>query len=103
MKLEILGKLMDTPRFFPAAVYKHLGLILPRLAWVPLNLLQNGIGQFLSYMHKCGLASSPIFIACKNEQTADHIILIGTPTELKDLAVSDQDTRKLFKNINASF
>ena len=42
--------------FVPKTSARPVGIGLPRAAWVKLNRLQTGLGQFHSSMHKWGLA-----------------------------------------------
>ena len=46
----------------------------PQAAWVKLNRLRTGVGQFYSSMHKWGLAPSPNCECGASEQTADHVL-----------------------------
>ena len=45
--------------FVPGTGARSVGMGLPRAAWVKLNHLRNGVGQFHSSLHKWGLALSP--------------------------------------------
>ena len=45
--------------FVPKTGARPVEMGLPRAAWVKLNCLQTGVGQFHSSMHKWGLAPSP--------------------------------------------
>ena len=45
--------------FVPETGARPVGMGLPRAAWVKLNRLRTGVGQFHSSMHKWGLAPSP--------------------------------------------
>ena len=45
--------------FVPGTGAKPVEMGLPRVAWVKLNRLRTGVGQFHSSMHKWGLAPSP--------------------------------------------
>ena len=51
------------------------GMHLPRPAWVRLNRLRTGVGQFRSTMHKWGMDPSPACECGADEQTADHLII----------------------------
>ena len=42
--------------FVPGSGARLIGMCLPRVAWVKLNRLRTGVGQFYSFMHKWGLA-----------------------------------------------
>ena len=46
----------------------------PQAAWVKLNRLRTGVGQFYSSMHKWDLAPSPNCECGASEQTADHVL-----------------------------
>ena len=48
---------------------------LPRLDGVRLNCLCTGVGRFLSFMHKWGLASTSLCECSALDQTAAHAIL----------------------------
>ena len=57
----------------PGTAARPVGMGLPRAAWVKLNCLRTGFGQFHSFMHKWGLVP---LLNCKcgtSEQTADHV------------------------------
>ena len=60
--------------FVPETSARPVGIGLPREAWVKLNRLQTGVGQFHSSMHKWGLAPSPNCECGASEQTADHVL-----------------------------
>ena len=60
--------------FVPGTDVRPVGMGLTRAAWVKLNLLQTGVGQFHSSMHKWGLAPSPNCECGATEQTADHVL-----------------------------
>ena len=51
-----------------------VGMGLPQAAWVKLNCLQTGVGQFHLSVHKSGLAPSPNCECGTSEQTADHVL-----------------------------
>ena len=53
---------------------RPVGMGLPRAAWVKLNRLRTGVGQFHSSMHKWGLALSSNCECGASEQTADHVL-----------------------------
>ena len=65
--------------FVPGTGARPVGMILPRVAWVKLNRLRTGVGQFHSSMHKWGLAPSLNCECGASEQTADHV-LTACPT-----------------------
>ena len=60
--------------FVPETGARPVGMGLPRAAWVKLNCLWTGVGQFHSSMHKWGLAPSPNCECSASEQTADHVL-----------------------------
>ena len=53
---------------------RPVGMGLPRAAWVKLDHLQTGVGQFHLSMHKWGLAPSLNCECGVSEQTADHVL-----------------------------
>ena len=65
--------------FVPGTGAKPVEMGLPRAAWVKLNRLRTGVGQFHSYgislLHRwdIDLASSPNCECGASEQTADHV------------------------------
>ena len=59
--------------FVPRTGASPVGMGLPRAAWVKLNRLRTGVGQFHSSMHRWGLAPSPNCECGASEQTADHV------------------------------
>ena len=59
--------------FMPRNGARLIGMGLPRAAWVKLNRLRTGVGQFYSSMHKWGLTLSPNWECGDSEQTADHV------------------------------
>ena len=60
--------------FVPNTGARSVGMGLPRAAWVKLNHLWTGVGQFHSSMHKWGLASSPNCECGTSDQTTDHVL-----------------------------
>ena len=60
--------------FVPNTGARPVGMGLPRAAWVKLNLLRTGVGQFHSSMHKWDLAPSPNCKCGTSGQTADHVL-----------------------------
>ena len=60
--------------FVPETGASPVGMGLPQAAWVKLNHLWTGVGQFHSSMHKWGLAPSANCECCTSEQTADHVL-----------------------------
>ena len=83
--------------FVPETGARHVGMGLPRAAWVKLNLLRTGVGRFHSFMHKWGLAPSPNCECGVSEQTADHVLTVcpidRAPHKARDLTVLDDETR----------
>ena len=83
--------------FVPDTGARPVGLGLPRAAWVKLNRLRTGVGQFHSSMHKWGLAPSPNCECGASEQTADHVLtacpIHRAPHGLRGLTVLDDKTR----------
>ena len=62
--------------FVPETGARPVGMGLPRAAWVKLNRLRTGVGQFHSSMHKWGLCPSPNCECGASEQTADHVLTV---------------------------
>ena len=60
--------------FVPETGARPVGLGLSRAAWVKLNRLRTGVGQFHSSMHKWGLAPSPYCECGASEQTECHVL-----------------------------
>ena len=60
--------------FVPGTGARPVGMGLHLAAWVKLNRLRTGVGQFHSSMHKRGLASSPNCECGASEQTAHHVL-----------------------------
>ena len=60
----------------PRPVLSQGGMGLPRAAWVKLNRLRTGVGQFHSSMHKWGFAPSPHCECGASEETADHVLKV---------------------------
>ena len=58
-KTEYCENVSRLRTFVPETSARPVGMGLPRAAWVKLNCLRTGVGQFHLSMHKCGLASSP--------------------------------------------
>ena len=92
--------------FVPETGARPVGMGLPRAAWVKLNLLRIGVGQFHLSMHKWGLAPSPNYECGASEQTADHVLIAcpihRAPHEAQGLTVFDNETRCWLNNITAS-
>ena len=92
--------------FVPETGTRPVGICLPRAAWVKLNRLRTGVGQFHSSMHKWGLASSPNCECGATEQTADHV-LTACPIHrvsrgARGLMVLHDETRCWLNNTTAS-
>ena len=51
-----------------------MGFGLPKNAWVKLNHLRTGIGNFRSSMHKWGFAPAVSCDCGASEQTVDHVV-----------------------------
>ena len=85
---------------------RPVGMGLPRAAWVKLNRLRIGVGQFHSFMHKWGLAPSPNCECGASEQTADHVLtacpIHQGPHGARGLTVLNDETRCWLNNTTAS-
>ena len=85
---------------------RPVGMGLPRAAWVRLNRLWTGVGQFHSSMHKWGLAPSPNCERGASEQTADHVLtacpIYQAPHGAQGLTVLDDETQCWLNDITAS-
>ena len=92
--------------FVPKTSARPVGMGLPRVAWVKLNRLRTGVGQFHSSMHKWGLAPSPNCECGACEQTADHVLIAcpihRAPHGARGLTVLYDETRCWFNNTTAS-
>ena len=92
--------------FVPKTCARPVGIGLPRAAWVKLNCLQTGVGQFHSSMHKWGLAPSLNCECGASEQTADHVLtacpIHRAPHGARGLTVLDDETRCWLNDITAS-
>ena len=92
--------------FVPRTDARPVGMRLPRAAWVKLNRLRTGVGQFHSSMHKRGLAPSSNCECGTSEQTTDHVLtaclIHRTPHGARGLTVFDDETRCWLNNITAS-
>ena len=62
--------------FVPETGARPVGMGLPQAAWVKLNCLQTGVGQFHSSMHKWGLSPSPNCECGASEQTTNHVLTV---------------------------
>ena len=85
---------------------RPVGMGLPQAAWVKLNCLQTGVGQFHSPMHKWGLTPSLNCECGASEQTADHVLttcpIHQAPHGAWGLTVLDEKTWCWLNNITAS-
>ena len=92
--------------FVPGTGARPVGMGLPRAAWVKLNRLRTGVGQFHSSTLKWGLAPSPNWECGSSEQTADHVLtawpIHRTPHGARGLTVLDDETRCWLNNTTAS-
>ena len=83
--------------FVPETSARPVGMSLPRAAWVKLNCLWTGVGQFHLSMHKWGLAPSPNCKCGSSEQTADHVLtacpIHQAPHGAQGLTVLDDKTQ----------
>ena len=81
--------------FVPGTGTRPVGMVLPRAAWVKLNHLRTGVGQFYSSMHRWSLTSSPNCEYYASEQTADHAPIVcpihRAPHGARGLTVSDDE------------
>ena len=85
---------------------RPVGMGLPQAAWVKLNCLQTGVGQFHSSMHKWGLTPSLNFECGVSEQTADHVLtacpIHRAPHGAQGLMVLDDETQCWLNNTTAN-
>ena len=92
--------------FVPKTGARPVGMGLPRAAWVKLNRLRTGVGQFHWSMHKWGLAPSPNCECGASEQTADHVLracsIHRVPHGARGLTVLNDETRCCLNNTTAS-
>ena len=92
--------------FVPETGARPVGMGLPRAAWVKLNRLRTGVGEFHSSMHKWDLASSPNCECGASEQTADHVLtacpIHQAPHGARGLTVLDDETRCWLNNTTSS-
>ena len=92
--------------FVPGTGARPVGMGLPRAAWVKLNRLRTGVGQFHSSMHKWGLAPSPNCECEASEQTEDHVLtacpIHRAPHRARGLTVLDDETECWLNNTTAS-
>ena len=73
-KMEYCENVSRLHVFVPGTGAGPVGMGLPRAAWVKLNWLWTGVGQFHLSMHKWGLTPSPNCECGSSEQTADHVL-----------------------------
>ena len=70
---------------------------LPQTAWVKLNRLQTGVGQFQLFMLKWSLAPFPNCECDAVEQTTDHVLIVCSihraPHGTRGLTVLDDETQ----------
>ena len=69
--------------FVPRTGARPVGMGLPRAAWVRLNRLRTGFGQFHSSMHKWGLALLPNCGCPSNDDDDDKLGNPNTCAETK--------------------
>ena len=81
--------------FVPETGARPVGMGLPRAAWVKLNRLRTGVGQFHSSKHKWGVAPSSNSECGVSEQTADHVLtacpIHRAPNGARGLTVLDDE------------
>ena len=73
-------------------------------AWVRLNRLRTGVGQFHSSMHRWGLAPYPNCECGAYEQTADHVLTvcpIYASHGARGMMILDDEIRCWLNNITA--
>ena len=73
-KMEYCENASRLRAFVPGTGTRPVGMGLPQAAWVKLNRLWTGVGQFHSSMHKWDLAPSLNCECGASEQTADHVL-----------------------------
>ena len=92
--------------FVPRTGARSVGMGLPRVAWVKLNLLRTDVGRFHSSMHKWDIAPSPNYECGASEQTVDHVLtacpIHRAPHGARGLTVLDNETRCWLNNTTAS-
>ena len=88
--------------FVPRTGARPVGMGLPRAAWIKLNRLRNGVGQFHLSMHKWGLALSSNCECDAFERTADNVLtacpIHREPHGTRGLTVLDEETRCWLNN-----
>ena len=75
-KMEYCKNVSRLCAVVPGIGARPIGISLPQTAWVKLNHLQTGVGQFHSSMHKWGLAPSLNCECGTSEQTADYVLTV---------------------------
>ena len=92
--------------FVPGTGARPVGMGLSRAAWVKLNRLRTGVGQFPSSMYKWDLAPSPNCECHASEQTADHVLTVcpmhRAPHGALGLTVLDDESRCWLNNTTSS-
>jgi len=77
MECEMIGKYQrDFVCFHPRHVTHPPGIALPRIVWVWLNRLCNGVGRFRTCLYKWGMSSSAACECGAEEQTVDHVVFL---------------------------
>ena len=106
MENRVLQKASRLCAFVPKTGARPVGVGLPRAAWIKLNRLQTGVGQFHSSMHKWGLAPSPNCECGTSEETANHVLtawpIHRAPHGAQGLMVLNDETRCWLNDITAS-
>ena len=106
LKTEYCENASRLRAFVPEIGARPVGMDLPRAAWVKLNRLRTGVGQFHSSMHKWGLAPSPNCECGASEQTAVHVLtacpIHRAPHGARGLTVLDDETRCWLNDTTAS-
>ena len=86
-------KMLPGSVFLPRIGARLVEVGLSREAWVKLNRLRTGVGQFHLSMHKWGFAPSPNCECGAAEQIADHVLIAcpihRTPHGARGLTVLD--------------
>ena len=104
-KTEYCENVSRLRAFVPETGARPIGMGLPRVAWVKLNRLRTGVGQFHSSMHKWGLAPLPNCECGASEQTADHVLtaclIHRAPHGATGLTVLNDETRCWLNDITA--
>ena len=92
--------------FVPGNGARPVGMGLLRAAWVKLNRLRTGVGQFHSSMHKWGLATSLNCECGASEQTTYHVLIAcpihRAPYGARGLTVLDDKNRCWLNIITSS-